>query len=78
MTDLYPNMNYIFQQDGAACRTAKTTKKWFGNNNTKVLSWPSNSPNLNVIETLWHKMRQQLRDDPQRTVTDLMMKLDDL
>lgn len=30
--------NYIFQQDGAACHTAKTTKKWFGDHNVNVLS----------------------------------------
>lgn len=76
--DLYPDMNFIFQQDGAACHTAKTTKKWFGDNNIKVLSWPSNSLDLNVIETLWHKMKQKLRDDPQCTVADLKMKLREL
>lgn len=76
--DLYPDMNFIFQQDGAACHTAKTTKKWFGDNNIKVLSWPSNSSDLNVIETLWHKMKQKLRDDPQRTVADLKTKLREL
>jgi hypothetical protein len=30
---LYPQDDFIFQQDGAACHTAKTTKKWFGEHN---------------------------------------------
>lgn len=70
--------NYIFQQDGAACHTAKTTKKWFGDHNLNVLSWPSNSPDLNVIETVWHKMKQALRNNPQRTLPELKAKIEQI
>lgn len=70
--------NYIFQQDGAACHTAKTTKKWFGDHNVNVLSWPSNSPDLNVIETVWHKMKQSLRNNPQRTLPELKAKIEQI
>jgi hypothetical protein len=30
---LHPQDDFIFQQDGAACHTAKTTKKRFGEHN---------------------------------------------
>lgn len=70
--------NYIFQQDSAACHTTKTTKKWFGDHNVSVLSWPSNSPDLNVIETVWHKMKQTLRNNPQRTLPELRAKLEQI
>lgn len=76
--NLYPNGDFIFQQDGASCHTAKSTKKWFGENNIKVLSHPSSSPDLNPIETLWHKMKQHLRNSPQRTIPQLRTKLQEI
>ncbi|XP_072398322.1 uncharacterized protein [Diabrotica undecimpunctata] len=76
--DLYQNLNFIFLQDGTACHTAKLTTKWFGDNKIKVLSWLSNNQNLNAIETLSHKMKQKLHNDPQRTVADLKRKLGEL
>lgn len=71
----HPDMNFIFQQDGAACHTAKTTKKWFGENDILLLSWPSNSPDLNIIENVWHKIKAELRNDPQRTMPALKEKI---
>lgn len=53
-------------------------KKWFGDNNIKVLSHPSSSPDLNPIETLWHKMKQHLRNNPQRTIPQLRAKLQEI
>lgn len=78
VASLYPGEDYIFQQDGASCHTAKSTKKWFGENSVKVLSHPSSSPDLNPIETLWHKMKQYLRNNPQRTLPELHAKLQDI
>ena len=64
--ELFPNEDYIFQQDGASCHSAKSTKNWFGNNNIKVLSHLASSSDLNVIETVWHKMKQYLRNHPEQ------------
>jgi esterase/lipase superfamily enzyme len=44
--------DFIFQQDGAPCHTAKICTKYFTDSNIKVLSWPGNSPDLNPIENL--------------------------
>jgi len=38
---------FIFQQDGAPCHTARQCKKWFQDNNTELRTWPGNSPDLN-------------------------------
>jgi hypothetical protein len=45
---LYAEENFIFQQDGA-----KSTQKWLSEKES------SSSPDLSIIETLWHKMKQQ-------------------
>lgn len=49
---LYSNEDFVFQQDSASCHTAKSTKKWFGNSNIKMLSHPASSPDLNPIDTV--------------------------
>ncbi|CAH1379168.1 unnamed protein product [Tenebrio molitor] len=61
---LHAEENFIFQQDEASCHTVKSTQKWLSEKGITVLSWPSSSKDLNIIETLWHKMKQQLRNNP--------------
>ena len=64
----------IFQQDGARCHTARTTKRWFEEKNIRLLEgWPANSPDLSPIEQIWaitkvfiirsYGMKSPLRND---------------
>src|SRR5258705_7468020 len=50
---LRPLRDVIFQQDGATCHTAKTTKRWLAEHQIETLPWPSNSPDLSPIENVW-------------------------
>ncbi|KAK3543947.1 hypothetical protein QTP70_031854 [Hemibagrus guttatus] len=52
-----------------------TKQEWFDehNNEFEVLTWPSNSPDLNPIEHLWDVLDKQIRsmEAPPRNLEDL-------
>src|SRR5258705_2816821 len=72
---LWPLGDLIFQQDGATCHTARTTGRWLQEHEIEVLPWPSSSPDLNPIETLWNRMKKILRSNRPRTVAEVKARL---
>ena len=63
--------NFIFQQDGAPCHTARSTMAWFERKGITVMPWPSQSPDLNPIEHLWELMKKKLDDRPCKNMVEL-------
>ena len=47
------NSKSIFQQDNCPAHKSKGVSKWFTENEIKLLIWPPQSLDLNIIENVW-------------------------
>lgn len=66
LNERYGPLAYIFQQDGASPHRAKKTINCLSQKVKLLegdLSWPSNSPDLNVIEIIWAIIKAKLDTD---------------
>ena len=64
--------DFIFQEDGAPCHTARVCQAWFRDNNVRLLAWPGNSPDLNPIENLWARLKKLVSQRHPSNKTELI------
>ena len=69
---LPPDRAYIFQEDNATVHTSRETTQWKQENQIPGMTWPPQSPDINIIENVWKTLKLKL----QRRVTDIKTRQD--
>ncbi len=69
--DLKLKRTWVMQQDNDPKQTSKSTSEWLKKNKIKVLEWPNQSPDLNLIEMLWHDLKQSFHAWKPSSVAEL-------
>ncbi len=73
VTKLKLRRGWIFQQDNDPKHCSKSTKAFMQRNKYNVLEWPSQSPDLNIIENLWCDLKQAVHARKPSNLTELEM-----
>jgi len=72
---LFPDGNYIFQQDNDPKHKCNIVMQYIANANIPTMAWPAQSPDLNPIENLWSILDRRLKARRPRNEAELMLIL---
>ncbi len=62
---------WVFQHDNDPKHMAEATKEWLENKHIKVLEWPSQSPDFNLLENLGRELIVWVAKHQPRNLNDL-------
>ena len=57
----FADNNYIFQDNNAPVHRARIVQDFRRNNQLKSMNWPAQSPDLNIIENCWWRLKRELQ-----------------
>ncbi|KAK3528161.1 hypothetical protein QTP86_023883, partial [Hemibagrus guttatus] len=69
--DLKLKRTWVLQQDNDPKHASKSTSEWLKKNKMKTLEWPSQSPDLNPIEMMWHDLKNVVHARKPSNVAEL-------
>jgi transposase len=61
----FPDDNYLFQDDNVPVHMARVVKEYMEDTDLHGIKWPSHSPDPNIIENAWHKIKKELQKQVQ-------------
>ncbi len=62
---------WVMLQDNDPKHTSMSNSEWLKKNKIKVLEWPNQSPELNLIEMVWHHLKQSIHARKLSNVAEL-------
>ena len=68
---LFADDDFMFQHDLAPAHHSYKTAKYLKEKRIDILEWPCNSPDLNIIEFVWQKMKTRVQQVHLKTLEEL-------